>query len=284
MEPEQSYHYGFNCLAFLDILGQRRLLRQLPSLPRKDEETTKLLKETAGYVLRLRKQLSDCFEAFGRPTPFLTALPDDAQKRIINARRGVKYRGFSDSIIMSVSFREDEEQVASIIGVYGCMAACCILHLVALSLRRPIRGGIDVGLGMDITDDEVYGPVLERAHYLEAELADYPRILVGEELSHYLDEVQRQPSSSTISRLAPSLASRCQRLITVDTDGFRMLDFLGEAMAEVGEPDQRPILFGMASDYINEQKQMALSRGDHKHLSRYFRLGAYFGKQSKLWT
>lgn len=284
MEPEGSYHYGFNCLAFLDILGQRRLLRQLPPLPTKDGETTKLIKETAGYVLRLRKQLADCFEAFGAPTPFLTVLPDDAQKRIINARRGVKYRGFSDSIIMSVSFRDDEEQVASIIGVYGCMAACCILHLVALSLKRPIRGGIDVGLGMDIADDEAYGPVLERAHYLEAEFADYPRILVGAELSHYLDEVQQQRSSSSFGRLAQSLASKCQRLITVDTDGFRMLDFLGEAMAGVGEQDQRPILFGMASDYIKEQKQIGLSRGDHKHLSRYFRLGAYLESRSKLWT
>ena len=49
-------------------------------------------------------------------------------------------------------------------------------------MGRPLRGGIDVGLGLEITADEVYGPALERAHYLESRLADYPCVLVGDEL------------------------------------------------------------------------------------------------------
>src|SRR5437588_2475067 len=128
MQPDRTFHYGFYCVAFLDILGQRRKLRQLPRVPRNDEETRKLLAETPGYVLRLRKHLSDCFEGFRKPTPVLAKLPAEVQKRILDARHAVKYRGFSDSIIMTISFKGDDEQCAPMIGVYGCIAACCMLH------------------------------------------------------------------------------------------------------------------------------------------------------------
>lgn len=227
-QTDRTFHYGYYCLAFLDILGQRRKLRQFPRLPKQDEETRELLKETAGYVLRLRQHLADTFEAFGKPTPLLTDLPDDAQARILAARNSVQYRGFSDSFIMAISFRGDAEQFGPVIGVFGCLVACCMLHLLALSYKRPIRGGIDVGPGLDLTDDEVYSPVLERAHFLESQVADYPRLLVGEELLNYLNELEKQSTAATpLGRLAPKFASDCKALITVDSDGLRCLIFLG---------------------------------------------------------
>jgi len=284
MQPDRTFHYGFYCVAFLDILGQRRKLRQLPRVPRNDEETRKLLAETPGYVLRLRKHLSDCFEGFRKPTPVLAKLPAEVQKRILDARHAVKYRGFSDSIIMTISFKGDDEQCAPMIGVYGCIAACCMLHLLALSFKRPIRGGIDVGLALDLTEDEVYGPVLESAHFLESQVADYPRIVAGDELSNYLNEVEKQSATTPPGRIAQQLASFCKQFITLDSDGVRMLDFLGEQMAKVSPAAERPKLFKPARDYIDEQQQIARSEGNDKHLSRYLRLAAYFEKQSSLWA
>src|ERR1700740_2058217 len=120
-QTDRTFHYGFYCLALLDVLGQRRKLRQLPRLPKQDEETRKLLAETAGYVLRLRKHLADVFEVFGKPTPLLACLPDDAQARILAAPGSVQYRGFSDSFIMAISFRGDAEQFGPVIGVFGCV-------------------------------------------------------------------------------------------------------------------------------------------------------------------
>ncbi|HKF52487.1 MAG TPA: hypothetical protein VKB26_09260 [Candidatus Acidoferrales bacterium] len=185
---------------------------------------------------------------------------------------------------MSLSFRGDDEQCAAMIGVYGCVAACCLLHLLALSYKRPIRGGIDVGLGLDITDDEVYGPALERAHFLESQKADYPRIVVGDELSRYLDEIEGYPASTPLGGLAKQLAVRCKQFVTVDTDGLPMLDFLGEEMAKLTKTEERKKVFVPASNYISDQKQIASSQGDERHLSRYSRLGAYFEKHSTLWT
>jgi hypothetical protein len=284
-QSDRAFHYGFHCVAFLDILGQRRKLRQLPYLPNQDEETRTLLAETAGYVLRLRQHLAATFEEFRKPTPLANNLPPEVQKRILDARGSVHYRGFSDSLIMDISFKGHVEQFGPVIGIYGCLVACCMLHMSALHYKRPIRGGVDVGLGIDLTDDEVYGPVLERAHFLESQVADYPRIVLGEELIHYLDEVESQRVALTpLGFSAPKFASHCKELITVDSDGFRMLDFLGQKMFEITPQSQRQILFMPAVDYIKEQKQVARSEQNYQHLSRYNRLGAYFEKQAPLWT
>src|ERR1039457_4415297 len=132
-ESDDVFHYGFYCVAFLDILGQRRKLLQLAPIPTKDEETTRLLRETAGNVIRLRRRLAACFAGFGKPTLYLDQLPPESRVRILNARQSLKSRNIGDSIIMEVSFLGDEDRCASMIGVYGCIASCCILHLIGLS-------------------------------------------------------------------------------------------------------------------------------------------------------
>lgn len=285
------YNYGFYCVAYLDILGQRQKLLQLAPVPRKDEETTKILRDTAGTVIRLRKQLAACFEGFGKPTMYLEGLPPDARRRILSARQSVKTRSISDSIIMEVSFLGDQDQCSSMIGVYGCIAACCILHLVGLSTKAPIRGGIDVGLGLDISErgnPEVYGPVLGNAYKLESELADYPRILVGDELLKYLNQMVQMPvmpgtPMTPLGRLASKLAIECKRFITTDADGKSMLDFLGAKMAEISPAEQRPVQLARINECIAEQKQMAESGHEAKLLARYLKLSDYVSTCAALW-
>jgi hypothetical protein len=285
-ESDEVYQYGFHCVAFLDILGQRRKLLQLAPIPRKDEETTRVLRETAGNVVRLRQRLAACFEGFGTPTLYLDQLPPDARERILNARQSLRNRNVGDSIIMDVSFLGDEDRCASMIGVYGCIASCCILHLVGLSTKSPIRGGIDVGLGLDIggpDDPEVYGPVLGKAYTLENKLAEYPRILVSNGLLEYLEKTSRLSQTTPLGRLATYLAEDCKRFITVDTDGKPMLDFLGEKMATLSAPEKRQLEFAQINECVAEQRQMARLENDAKLLIRYDRLFAYVEKRSAFW-
>ncbi len=285
-ESDKVFHYGFYCVAFLDILGQRRKLLQLAPIPSHDEETVKLLRETAGNVIRLRRRLGACFEGFGRPSLYLDKLPSDARERILNARQSLRSRNIGDSIIMEVSFLGDEDRCASMIGVLGCIASCCILHLTGLSTKSPIRGGIDVGLGLDISasdDPEVYGPVLGNAYNLESKLADYPRILVSNELIAYLEQTARLPQTSPLGRLANRLAAECKQFITIDADGRPMLDFLGEKIASLSTVEERRVQFAGINECIAEQKQMAQSENDSKLLIRYDKLAAYVEKRSALW-
>jgi hypothetical protein len=285
-ESDQGFHYGFYCVAFLDILGQRRKLLQLAPVPTKDDETTRLLSETAGNVIRLRRRLAACFEAFGKPTLYLSMLPPDARERILNARQSLRSRSIGDSIIMEISFLGDEDGCASMIGVYGCIASCCFLHLVGLSTKCPIRGGIDMGLGINISergDPEVYGPVLGNAYNLESKLADYPRILVSNELIGYLEQTAGLPQTTPLGKLANYLAAECKQFITIDTDGKPMLDFLGQKMATLSTLEERQYQFSRINECIAEQKQMAQSENDSQLLIRYDRLAAYVEKRSALW-
>lgn len=291
-DSERLFHYGFHCVCFLDLVGQRHKLLQLGPVPRKDEETTKTLRETAGTVIRLRKQLDACFEGFGKPTPHIEGLPPEARRRILSARRSVNTRSIGDAIIMEVSFIGDEDQCSSMIGVFGCVAACCILQLVGLVTKAPIRGGIDVGLGLDISEGakpEVYGPVLGSAYKLESELADYPRILVGDELLKYLEQTERMPQKpgttlTPLGRLASRLAIECKRFITEDTDGKSMLDFLGAKMVEISQNQDRAAQFTRVNECIAEQKQEAESEKNEKLIVRYNALSKYVAKRAAIWN
>jgi len=147
----------------------------------------------------------------------------------------------------------------------------------------PLRGGIDVGPGLDISENEAYGPVLERAHYLESKQADYPRVLVGEGLIAYLDAIVNATPTTPLSRLTQSLAVHCKDLITIDADGLPMLDFLGEKMAKAHAPKDRETSFGLISDYVSGQEEFAIAQRDEKHASRYLKLGAYLRERSVYW-
>jgi len=271
-------------MALLDILGQSRKLRQLPRLPSADERTKTILAETAGEVLRLRDRLEGCFEQFRRETGRHEDLPKEVQERMRAAKQSVKYRYCSDLIIMEISFWGDAEQLAPMAGVYSCIGACSALHTVALASKNPLRGGISVGAGLDLTDDEIYGPVSAEVHDIESVLADYPRIVVGEELLKYLSQIESTASPTQGARVAQKLAARCKRMITVDSDGFPMLDFLGDEIAQwTPDPLVRQELLDRINEYISEQKQIARAEHNYKHLSRYFRLGSYVEKRSALW-
>ena len=115
-------------------------------------------------------------------------------------------------------------------------------------------------------------------------MADYPRIVIGDELLKYLDVVGTRARTTPFGPNIESLAFHAGRLVTQDSDGLWMLDFLGEQMAGLSETGVRQHLFAMAQNYIDEQKQIAYDGQDYKHLSRYFRLGAYFEERAAGWN
>lgn len=80
---------------------------------------------------------------------------------------------FSDNVVVSIPY--DEKVLASVLeGVARLQLGCAALgHL--------IRGAITVGSIFHNTD-VVFGPALNRAHYLENKVAIHPRIIVDQDL------------------------------------------------------------------------------------------------------
>lgn len=55
-----------------------------------------------------------------------------------------------------------------------------------MASKKAFRAGVEVGLGTELDNGEIYGPVLYKAYELESKVAEYPRIVVGKELINYL--------------------------------------------------------------------------------------------------
>jgi hypothetical protein len=111
--------------------------------------------------------------------------------------------------------------------IYGVLAATAVTFLSCLVHSWAIRGGIELGLAMDIEEGEVYGPALASAYRLESKVAQYPRIVVGEELVRYLRMVAGQEAITAEESAHTRVAARSLGLLAVDDDGCTFLDWLG---------------------------------------------------------
>jgi hypothetical protein len=63
---KRHFELGYHLVAFLDVLGQRDRFRELrlPKNPEEAEAVGKVLRQTAGFVLDLRKAFDEQFQSF----------------------------------------------------------------------------------------------------------------------------------------------------------------------------------------------------------------------------
>jgi hypothetical protein len=293
MENQDSSLHGDTLLfqnyliIFLDILGQRSNLRNIRDLPTNETDKAnfiKALKETIGKVDAVR----ECFHTFFTEAKSyqtdISHVPPQYQQEFISCQKSeVYFYGFSDSIIIAVPLGSDDENCTAINGVYSAFVAASGISLMALSAKTALRGGLDVGIGTQIKDSEIYGPALERAYYLESNLAEYPRLVVGKELVDYLYWVEHQQSTSPHGEVAKIIATFCREMIIQDTDGLLMLDFMGRKAREVADNSVNSDLVKQAGDFVESQYKKYFGEENHKLVSRYFRLWRYFKSRAKLW-
>jgi len=87
-----------------------------------------------------------------------------------------------------------------------------------------------------------------------------------------------------LGRVAVGLASKSKEFITTDANGRRMLDFLGQNIAQNIPPDDRRELTKRVADYIKGQEQAAQNGKNEKFILRYQKLRAYFDSRSAIWS
>jgi hypothetical protein len=83
----------------------------------------------------------------------------------------VRATSFSDNVVMSLSVTR-----GNLLNILGGLA-CTVLESTERGFL--VRGGVTIG-NIVHDDEAVFGPGLNRAHELESELADYPRIILDE--------------------------------------------------------------------------------------------------------
>ena len=146
-----------------------------------------------------------------------------------------------------------------------------------------MRAGLDVGIAAKISDNEIYGPALESAFYLESKMAEYPRFVVGKELINYLYWVEKQKCSTKIGLVAKESAKHCREMIVQDSDGRYMLDFLGTRIKESSGNVINKDIVNSAFEFVQSQYVKYSKEENEKLSSRYFRLLNYFHSRKDIW-
>lgn len=288
MKYENEFQFGHYFVAYMDVLGQKELLRNL-TFPENEEEkiiSINNLKTTAGVILQFRDMIEKTFESFTRPTSDLANYSKDIQDEIFKLTRSeINYRSFSDSIIINISLANDNEHCTSMNGIFSCLITLCSTYLVMLATGHPVRGGIDIGPCLSLSNNEVYGSALERAYCLESKIANHPRIVIGNELFKYLKEIQNQNAISNHGKHAKYLAERSLNLIRKENDGVLTLDYLCDELIEISKESTEDIplwnLFKMAKKFV-DRSICEFQGNDNKLYERYCKIMDYLKTKDNL--
>jgi hypothetical protein len=279
---QRHLQLGNHLVAFLDVLGQRERFREIkqPKTAEESAAVAEALRQTAGFVLDLRRIFGEQFQSFESGLTYI--------KKETNAAIRPKFAGFSDSFVTSVPLYNQGGELVPIITAFSALAAAAIVMLTSLASRHPLRGGIDVGLATEIGPQEIYGTALERAYVLESREAKSPRILIGDELWRYLEvalanfEMQTGPGAKAIAEIVKKI----MELTAIDSDGKRILDYLGPVIVQHAAPGNETAqnMVWPAYQFVLEEQKRINQCGDPKLAARYHAIRGYFESRLPLWN
>ena len=135
---------------------------------------------------------------------------------------------------------------------------------------------MDISWGVELYPGEIYGAAVANAYELESEIAQYPRIVVGERVVEYLKTHSLNPESDIYSEFNRSLAEICLGMIAIDFDGNYILDYLGTGFKESITKTKHDQLYKLALQFVNEQLEYWRKMNNTKLSMRYNHLSAYF--------
>lgn len=258
MAYKKEQHAGWYLVAFVDVLGQSELLGQLRGLPDKTnkkqmEEFVALLKKTVGTVKGLRVCFMKFFEGANKQHLDVSYLTPEQRRLYKQAKSNpLKSHMFSDFVALFLSLRDDQNKVP-MRGVYAALAAAASTFLTMLAGGHAIRGGIDVGVAVELCDQEIYGAALARAYKLESKMAHYPRIVLGEELIKYIQFQQARPQENVFATINQKMADLCAGFIAIDDDGMPFLDYLGNGFRQNVARELESVIVKKAYDFIVQE-------------------------------
>jgi|ERR1700677_141455 hypothetical protein len=274
-----NYKLGHHLVAFLDVLGQRDKFRglRLPTNPAEHAHVNEVLRQTAGFVVNLRRAFARQFEVFE------SALTNMREYTKVPIR--LNFVGFSDSFVTSVPLRNDNGDLVPIVTVFSALSAAAVVMLTAMASKHPLRGGIDVGLATEIAPGEIYGSGLERAYLLECKTAKYPRIVIGGELLSYLRAARARFEHGTdgMAKSITAIVQSAQEWVSTDTDGCPILDYLGATMVRNSQPDHAKNMVQPAYEFVLTEQRRLLAEGNPELIERYVSFRRYVESRLPLW-
>ncbi|MHC4476271.1 MAG: hypothetical protein ACYTEL_11535 [Planctomycetota bacterium] len=276
-------------VCLVDVLGQKDQLAKWMSWPEDgalQANASRAWRKSVGVVRRFKERFLKAFDQMSSCTiPGTLAAASPCEQAIYQRYKNcqVSVQQFSDTFVFYTPLVTPGGD-SSVVGTFRILGACCIAMLPSLCERVPVRGGITIGLASELDPGSLYGPALNEAHYLESEVAQYPRVVVSDQISKLIASDRTYSNDAEVNKRLLSLASNARRLICSDTDGQLILDYLGPGVRDL-LPREPAIVLGVTAAYAFvhsetrrfEQEQNAKLASRYRQLQRYFvsRLGLY---------
>lgn len=277
-------------VVFLDVLGQREvfnLMGKIRSYREIDDELKKEISENLLYLETLRENLAEYFVGYTNEEQSKVVVEESSRNTFNQMRKAeINFQFFSDSVIAFVPLEFKSFYSVTVNGVWGLLGACGFAILGSLSLDHSIRGGIEICWGTRLKSGEIYGPALNRAYYLESEVAKYPRVVIGDGLWDYLNSlsnrVQQHPAQTQIDiEACKGMADRCLNLISLDKDELLIIDYLGKGFVELNKNSQEYFsLYDSSKKFICDSLTMWQQKQDWNIAYKYQYLNDYYENRS----
>lgn len=216
-----NINYYYYLVAFVDILGQKEVFRDLEKQSLEDNHP-KLIeahKQTARFVETLRNDFQVFFNAYtAEKEPSVKVAPEKMEQFKAMLKSNLKHQRFSDCIQAYVCLHTDKYHSNAINDVFRTLLACGDILLLSLARKKAFRAGVEVGLGTELDNGEIYGPVLYKAYELESKVAEYPRIVIGQKLINYLTNLANKHPQLHVQtkedvELCKSMATNCLKMV-----------------------------------------------------------------------
>lgn len=285
------HHY---VCALIDVLGQQELLRELDrddhfhdiGSTGSSPSFRAILEDCYATVINVRKIIEKNLAHWSANIEDLHNLNSQQQQHILQATKPrVSFRSFSDLVVAYASVDNQDTRVP-LAPIWALVCALMFCQFRALAEGKVLRGGIDLGLGFEFGEGDVYGPVLARVYTLESEVAQYPRIIVGKRLLEYVQSVAVQNCVAEYDFLNATMARNLERAFVVDVDGQVMLDFAGQCAYEWFRCDvwkDAAQLFERSLAFLHSECGRFQDKKNSKLAFRYLNLLQYMLSRQNVW-
>jgi hypothetical protein len=287
---KKQHEVSFFAVAFLDVLGMRDAFRNLDFDPTISEPNMNAIQNAVKNTVNVMEKFREIYKEFESgsdeqmPPPLSAAVPPEARIALEKWRKPiVKHLQVGDAIMPYVSLAEGPQH-SPVRGLYNLVLAAGSLSLFQLALKHPIRGGLDIGLGVEHPQAGLYSSAQVKAYELETH-AGHPRILVGDSVTKYLDWVKGRPETSWEYKLDANLAPQIGALFCKDpSDGKLIIDYLGKSFRDQTSSHEtaRPLI-KEAREFVGSQVEFWEQDKNEKLHARYKTLADYFDKRMYLW-
>lgn len=288
MSYDKNQFLGWYLVAFVDILGQERLLQQMRGLPETTDEKQllefkALHKNTFRTIIEFRDHFIRFFDGLNKPHIDLGEFTQEQRKIFDQAKSNpLKSHMFSDFVVLFLSLRDDYNKVP-MKGVSAVLGSIASTFLIMLAKGHTIRGGVDIGIGIELSDNDIYGSALSRAYKIESKIAKYPRIVIGDELKNYIQWQKNKSDDDIFAIINKRMAELTESLTDIDNDGFPFLHYLGEGFKQYIAKNNSYIAVERAYDFVVKESSKYQDLNDSKLASRYELLRNYFENNIFLW-